>query len=131
MDFETEIYDLISKSNTVKALVGKEVYSHNLPENFDFKKPCIVIQYKLDEVQDALGEEDVLEYYTLYAIAISQSTQTNKEIAKVLRNFFNGVGTATMRDVRFVNDLNTVDFEKGYYVKSLEYKVLYEPQTSL
>ena len=128
MDFETEIYNLLSGATNVVAAATGGVYSHNLPENFDFKKPSIVLQYKTDEVIDTMGSEDVLEMYTLYVIIISQSTQTNKEIAQTVRTFFNGTGTATMRDVRYMNDLNSVDFEKGYYVKSLEYKVTFEPQ---
>lgn len=131
MEFETEIFQLLSKDPGLIDKVGDEIYSHNLPENFDFNRPSVVLQYQLEETLDSMGEKEVLEYFTLHVVILSKSTSLNKEISRTVRNILMNMSGSTLRDGQFVTEQNSVDFDKGYYVKSLQYRVIYEPQTSL
>ena len=123
MTFEQYIH------STLKSMLGDlfedRVYSSNLPDNFNFHKPTLVVQYKLNEQLKTLDGIENMQDYECQLVIITSDSEELALIAVDVVDRLEDYEDAHILDITLVDDLNTADIDEGYYLKSLNYSLVY------
>jgi len=123
MIFDKKIYNLIVTK--LSSYFPGGVFAHNLPKNFDFKKPTLVLQYKLNNRIRSLDGDSGLSEYEVQLVIISKNTQTNAELSDVIFDTLDGYEDENVLENILVDDLNTSE-DDGLYTKTMNYRFLYQ-----
>lgn len=123
MVFDKKIYQLMVTK--MGAYFPGGIFAHNLPKNFDFKQPTLVLQYKLNERIRSLDGDSGLAEYELQLVIISKNTQTNAELSDVIFDILDGYEDGNVLETILVDDLNTSE-DDGLYTKTMNYRFLYQ-----
>lgn len=126
MSFGTTINTIISGDSGIAAIVGSGVFHHNYPDNYDITKSLVVFTYKLNEGISSLEEDNILEVYQLTVLCLSPETDTLDDLTTAVRACLDTYSSTNIRDVVFLGDSITLDALKERYMKSLEYRIIYE-----
>lgn len=126
MSFGTDIYSKLSGDTGIAAIVDTGVFHHNAPDNYDITKSLVVFTYKMIEGISSLEEDNILEEYQLTVLCISPDTDILDSLTAAVRSCLDTYSSTTIRDIIFLSDSITMDASKERYMKSLEYKIIYQ-----
>lgn len=118
---------IYSRINAMMAeYVSGGVYSQHLPDNFDRDKPIMLIQHRTTEVEKTLDGDSNDSQKEVNVIIISDSPDTNEQIANLLIYRSGGViDTEHILDFSYQDDLLDWDEETNMYIQSLNFTAVY------
>ena len=125
MTFSQDIFTMLS--HELGTLFQNEIYAHNLKANWDVTNPVMVYQYRLSERVGTIAGYSGQDDYELTLVIISPDSATNDTLAAEAADTLEEYSDPANRiaDIKFIDDLNSIDFEAELYIKSMNYTVTY------